>query len=266
MQFIGQDRLVNIFKQYTLTTLPKTMLFLGEDGCGKHTLARKVADDFNFQLVTIDDKITPEQIVDYMQKPVYTLFLIDLMKFTDKQQNQFLKFIEEPSQYNYIVLTACSTIGILPTILNRCVKFTFDPYTQEQLKVFDWLNPVEDPLVYNICRTPGTIMEVNMKNVRPLYDLCKTIIDAIMIVPYANLMKVATKINYKEDYDKFTFKYFFKMLNFVAFDEYKKTGNDNAFKIYLSTLEAEQDFALARGINKENYMYSFLNRIWRRLR
>ena len=262
MQVIGQERLIKIFENYTLATLPKTCLFIGDKGCGKRTLAMKIADDFHFQLVLVDSKITPEEIIDYMQKPVYTLFFIDLMLFTEKQQNQFLKFIEEPGQYNYIILSTTSTAGILPTIVNRCVRFTFDPYTQEQLKFFDWLNPVEDPIAYCICKTPGEITDINMKNVRPLYDLCKTIVNSMRIVPYANLMKVATKINYKEDYDKFTFRYFFKMLNFVALDEFKTNNNQDAFIVYLETLKAERDFAEARSLNKESYVYSFLNRLW----
>lgn len=35
MQMIGQSNLVKKLDAYTLATLPKTILFIGEAGCGK---------------------------------------------------------------------------------------------------------------------------------------------------------------------------------------------------------------------------------------
>ena len=36
-QIIGQDRLRTIIDNYSIQTLPKTLMLLGPDGCGKHT-------------------------------------------------------------------------------------------------------------------------------------------------------------------------------------------------------------------------------------
>ena len=63
-----------------------------------------------------------------------SIYLIDLNDFTEKQQNQFLKLIEEPSVNVYIALIAESEIGILDTILNRCIKYRLEPYTKAQLQ------------------------------------------------------------------------------------------------------------------------------------
>ena len=38
MNFIGQRKLLEKLNKYTRETLPKTLLFLGDEGCGKHTV------------------------------------------------------------------------------------------------------------------------------------------------------------------------------------------------------------------------------------
>ena len=43
-QPIGQARLVNIINNYTMSTLPKFLLFFGVMGCGKKTFAKYLAD------------------------------------------------------------------------------------------------------------------------------------------------------------------------------------------------------------------------------
>lgn len=266
MRLVGQEKLKSIFSQFNATTLPKTILLLGPSGCGKHTFARYLAETFSLTTQYIDNTITAEKLDEISFKPVYTLYILDLALFDEKQQNQFLKFIEEPGQYAYIVLLANSTLGILPTILNRCQKYYLDTYTKEQLKEFDWMNPVEYDFLYEVCPTPGQIIGVDMKSVKPMYDLCELIINSLPTNTYANTLKIATKINYAEEYDKFEFYLFFSMLSYVAVKTYKETGNEVAFKIYLITNSAIQELAVNKKIQKENYMYYFLTELWEGVR
>ena len=135
---IGQEKLVKILDGYTLHTVPKTMLFLGPSGCGKSWIAARFAESLKLPVVNIDSTITPEKLIEYYQSPIEKMYIIDLKGIDEKQQNKFLKFIEEPSATMYIILTAESEIGILPTILNRCMKYHFEEYTVDQLKQFDW--------------------------------------------------------------------------------------------------------------------------------
>ena len=97
-KIIGQKKLLNQLNNYTDTTLPKTMLFIGDFGCGKHTIAKHVAQNFNLDYVEINESVSTEDLTDFNYRPVNTLYVIDLTKFSEKQQNQFLKFIEEPSK------------------------------------------------------------------------------------------------------------------------------------------------------------------------
>ena len=131
---IGQDRLRARIGSYTAETLPKTLLFIGPAGCGKKLFSLELANQVKLPLVDIDDKVTADQLIEYSQKPYKTIYRINLNNFNEKMQNQFLKFIEEPADSVYVMLLADSEIGILPTILNRCIKLPFAEYTKEELK------------------------------------------------------------------------------------------------------------------------------------
>ena len=45
MHIIGQTKLLS--KIDTMEYLPKTLMFLGPTGCGKHTIAKYTAEKFN---------------------------------------------------------------------------------------------------------------------------------------------------------------------------------------------------------------------------
>ena len=120
---IGQEKLVNKLKSYTFISMPKTLLFIGESGCGKHFISNRLSKYLGVDLVEITTQTTAEELVEYYQSSLPRIYLINLSSFVEKQQHKFLKFIEEPSSNMRVVLTAESEVGILPTILNRCIKY-----------------------------------------------------------------------------------------------------------------------------------------------
>ena len=155
---IGQEKLVKALEGYTLETAPKTILFLGQSGCGKSWIANAFAKQLDLEVVVVQPDSTAEKLIEYYQCPINKMYLIDLKDIVEKDQNKFLKFIEEPSKTMNIILMAESTVGILPTILNRCVKYVFEPYTPEQLKQFDWAVNCSEEVAYEICKTPGQLL------------------------------------------------------------------------------------------------------------
>ena len=258
MNFIGQEKLIQLLDNYTLATLPKTMLFMGDFGCGKHTLAKRLANRLDLIIQPIDSKITNDQLIEYYQKPVETLYLVELQNFTDKNQNNLLKFIEEPSDYAYIILLAESEANILPTILNRCTKFQFEVYTKEQL--LNFTNSTND-LIFKVCTTPGQIKLSDPESIKELFTLCENIVTKISKASYSNTLTIVSKLNHKEDYNKFDQSLFLKMLSYVSFEEYIKTNSDIAFKIYSLTTYFKQA-KLNKNIVKENYMINFITQLW----
>ena len=259
---IGQEKLVKALEGYTLETAPKTILFLGQSGCGKSWIANAFAKQLDLEVVVVQPDSTAEKLIEYYQCPINKMYLIDLKDIVEKDQNKFLKFIEEPSKTMNIILMAESTVGILPTILNRCVKYVFEPYTPEQLKQFDWAVNCSEEIAYEICKTPGQLLELSADNLDQALGLCKAIISSVDKANYANTLSIVTKINLKDDAKKIDFKLFFDLMIYAAFDDYKKNNNELSFKIYLYTIR-QQAKALNINVAKEAFLLNYLDNIWR---
>lgn len=259
---IGQEKLVKALEGYTLETAPKTILFLGQSGCGKSWIANAFAKQLDLEVVVVQPDSTAEKLIEYYQCPINKMYLIDLKDIVEKDQNKFLKFIEEPSKTMNIILMAESTVGILPTILNRCVKYVFEPYTPEQLKQFDWAVNCSEEIAYEICKTPGQLLELSADNLDQALGLCRAIVSSVDKANYANTLSIVTKINLKDDAKKIDFKLFFDLMTYVAFDDYKKNNNELSFKIYLYTIR-QQAKALNINVAKEAFLLNYLDNIWR---
>lgn len=259
---IGQEKLVKALEGYTLETAPKTILFLGQSGCGKSWIANAFAKQLDLEAVVVQPDSTAEKLIEYYQCPINKMYLIDLKEITEKDQNKFLKFIEEPSKTMNIILMAESTVGILPTILNRCVKYVFEPYTPEQLKQFDWAVNCSEEIAYEICKTPGQLLELSADNLDQALGLCRAIVSSVDKANYANTLSIVTKINLKDDAKKIDFKLFFDLMTYAAFDDYKKNNNELSFKIYLYTIR-QQAKALNINVAKEAFLLNYLDNIWR---
>ena len=259
---IGQEKLVKALEGYTLETAPKAILFLGQSGCGKSWIANAFAKQLDLEVVVVQPDSTAEKLIEYYQCPINKMYLIDLKDIVEKDQNKFLKFIEEPSKTMNIILMAESTVGILPTILNRCVKYVFEPYTPEQLKQFDWAVNCSEEIAYEICKTPGQLLELSADNLDQALDLCRAIVSSVDKANYANTLSIVTKINLKDDAKKIDFKLFFDLMTYVAFDDYKKNNNELSFKIYLYTIR-QQAKALNINVAKEAFLLNYLDNIWR---
>ena len=259
---IGQEKLVKALESYTLETAPKTILFLGQSGCGKSWIANAFAKQLDLEVVVVQPDSTAEKLIEYYQCPINKMYLIDLKDIVEKDQNKFLKFIEEPSKTMNIILMAESTVGILPTILNRCVKYVFEPYTPEQLKQFDWAVNCSEEIAYEICKTPGQLLELSADNLDQALSLCRAIVSSVGKANYANTLSIVTKINLKDDAKKIDFKLFFDLMTYAAFDDYKKNNNELSFKIYLYTIR-QQAKALNINVAKEAFLLNYLDNIWR---
>lgn len=259
---IGQEKLVKALEGYTLETAPKTILFLGQSGCGKSWIANAFAKQLDLEVVVVKPDSTAEKLIEYYQCPINKMYLIDLKDIVEKDQNKFLKFIEEPSKTMNIILMAESTVGILPTILNRCVKYVFEPYTPEQLKQFDWAVNCSEEIAYEICKTPGQLLELSADNLDQALGLCRAIVSSVDKASYANTLSIVTKINFKDDAKKIDFKLFFDLMTYAAFDDYKKNNNELSFKIYLYTIR-QQAKALNINVAKEAFLLNYLDNIWR---
>ena len=256
---IGQTKLMSIIDSYTIQTLPKTLMFIGPDGCGKHTIATYISEKFNLERVEIDESISSADIENFLYSTVDTLYVIDLTKFSEKQQNQFLKIIEEPSKSVYFVLTTCSEAGVLNTVLNRCIKYTFDTYTKYEVEQI--AGTAVNEKAFDIFKTPGKLLNMTDGSFNNIIDLAEKLVKNIHLANYANTLSFSTKINYKDLYNKVDFNLFLDAVEYLAFEDFKNNSNQQSLTIFKITNQFKQ-YATQSNINKETLMLNYLTTLW----
>ena len=256
---IGQTKLMSIIDSYTKQSLPKTLMLLGSTGCGKHTVAKYLTEKFEFDYVEIEESVTPADLENFLYSTIDTLYLIDLNKFSEKQQNSLLKWIEEPSKSVYIVLIANSEVSILNTVLNRCTKHYFEPYTKEQIEQIT--NTSVNDLAFKIFKTPGKLLNLTDSSFNNILELAEKVVKKINVAPYANAMSISTKINYKDLYDKIDFNLFFDVIEYLAFEDFKNNNSAQSLTVFNVTNKFKQH-ATQTNLIKEMLMLNYLTTLW----
>lgn len=256
---IGQEKLMSIIDLYTIQTLPKTLMLIGPNGCGKRTIAKYIADKFNFDFIEIEDGVESDSIIDFLHKTIDTLYLIDLNKFSEKQQNQFLKFIEEPSKSAYIVITTSSETNVLNTVLNRCIKYHFEPYTKEQLEQIT--NTTINDIAFKMFKTPGKLLNLTNDSFNSILELADKVVHKINFATYSNALVISTKINYKDLYNKIDFNLFFDAVEFLALEDFIKNNNKQSLTIFKVTNKFKQ-YINRPNLIKEALMLNYLTNLW----
>ena len=262
-EIIGQSKLVNKLLGYSFNTMPKTILLVGDSGAGKSFITKKFAEHLGVEVIEINAQTTSDQLIEYLQSPMQAIYSLSLSEIVEKQQNKYLKFIEEPSNNMRVILRAESEIGILPTILNRCVKFTFEDYSVDQLKQLSWATQVDNPIIYDICKTPGQLLNLSqIDNLGALKDFCVNILRTAPLCEYGPFMGFNCGINYKDNFKKFDPDIFLNLLIKTAYDLYVTEGRDTVFDIYCYLIKRKQQL-INKTLSKESFMLNTLDGLWR---
>ncbi len=267
IKMIGQERILNTLSSYNLKTLPKTLILIGPKGCGKRTSVLNLAERLGLELIQISefkDDFDPEEL---LVSPIRKLYYIQLDGFSEKSQNKFLKFIEEPSEQMNVIIGISSEIGILPTILSRGIKLYFDEYSEDELKkIADFFVDSFDDRLFKICKTPGSFLNVDVDSIPKMFDLCNTLISKINVATYANTLSIVYKINFKEEYNKFDYELFINTLQYCSMQSYLNENNLNALKIYESLSKYISLYNKSNNAAKEPFMINFLTYLWEEVR
>ena len=274
---IGQDKLVSKLKSYSTTTLPHSILLLGEEGCGKHTLAKELAEHFNLEMIDISTIISLDILIEMANRTIPTLYVIDCSVLTDRHQNIILKFLEEPSKYAYLVLLCTNKSTILQTVANRCVSFEFEPYSRDTLARFITPNFEFDPFssetsapfvtddsqlqLLDVCTTPGQVLSLHSGDLGKLQELCETIITKMHKASYQNTLSITQKINLKDEFDKFDINVFFNVLLKTLEKHIMYNYDRKTFNMYGLVSDYKKRLRDNR-LNKELFVENFLTKLW----
>lgn len=258
-KIIGQNKLLSTIDKYTSQTLPKTLLFIGAEGCGKHLVSEYIAEKFKFDFVELDNKVSSEALLSFSYRTLNTLYFIDLTAFEEKQQNKLLLSIEEPSITEHFILASSSEALILPTIKNRCVKHYFEPYTKEQLIEITHDNRLTNELAYTIF-TPGKLNCLNDKAFQDLCELANKTISNISTLSYGSTVSLIKKFNFKDSYNKIDPGMFLSLVEYFSFERLKQ-GDQGSFTIFSITNKYRQYFN-KKSLIKETLILNYLTDLW----
>lgn len=262
----GQDKLLEQVLVYTIETIPKNILFLGPQGCGKHTLAKQLADNLKLNFVEINNTISFESILDIQTQAIQKIYFIDLNNFTEKSQNTILKFLEEPLENTYIILASNSKYKVLPTIINRCRIFEFSAYSKDFLiKHIDKNQINYAEFILSICNTVGQLKDIANTNVNELQALCTNILENISKASLTNTLSISKKLNYKDEYDKLDAALFVKALKQEVFKNIVANNNEKYLKLYNILQDTICKIEDSR-LNKEYIIQDMLIKIWTLMR
>jgi len=229
---IGQERILNKLKSFTLQTLPHTILFVGKRGCGKHTIVKELASNFGIDVVDISEDINNDFLVEIYMRSLQVFYLIDIDKITERNQNTLLKILEEPPTSAYMVLISSSKKLLLDTVLNRCMIYEFEDYTKEQLKEFVREDVYGDKAL-EVCTTPGQLLTLNYKTLDDIEESINKLLEKLNVVLLPSLLNLVDRVNFGDEYDKYDLDVFLTVLEkriYRLILEQNKTIN--YFKIY----------------------------------
>lgn len=265
MSIIGQRKLLSTLNSFTLDTFPRSCIFIGEKGIGKHTFVNYIKENIlKLPLIDITDNISYEYILDIYQNPNPAIYFVNLSTVTEATQNALLKFLEEPLNNSFICLIAESKANVLPTILNRCRQFLFEPYSREELSTFITEEKDRDLLLF-VLRTPGKILNSYVKNMSEMLEICNKIVNKLNIASFPNTLSIARKINFKDQYDKYDLDIFLDMLCIACFNDYIKSNSNRSLYMY-QLIKSEKQKLVDSRLNKEIFFDHLLTILWKAAR
>lgn len=262
---LGQDKISKSLLR-PIVKLPKSILLVGEQGCGKHTIVQEISEMNNIDVLDITEKLSLDYINEILVCPLQHIYLINATNITEREQNVILKLVEEPPMSATIILICENKTSLLETIINRCSVFTFESYSKELLSTFIEDKEQED-LILSLCTTPGQIIATHSKNIQELKDLCEKFVTRLNVANFQNTLTISNKINFSDEYDKFDLIILFRMLINVLISKIKTNEDSELNRLYTNMYCKTNQFInrLLKDsrLNKQQLFDNYLTIMWK---
>lgn len=256
---IGQSEISAEVASFSQETAPHTILLLGPGGCGKHMVAKMIADRLGTPMTDITDSIGYDLISEIQLSSEPRLYAVDLDGIGDRAQNALLKFAEEPTECSYVVMMASSDAGVLGTILNRCYAMRFKPYSKDELRQFS-----DDESLIAYCSTPGQVKSACC-SIGDIERMCSGMTGKMAKARFDNALSIADRLNYKDEYDKWDIGLFMNVLLTKLSEDCIISKDSRALALYGIAKDAQSDMLDSR-LNKRSAIESMIIRMWRSVR
>lgn len=262
---VGQDELLLKINRYTIDSWPNSSIFLGDVGCGKHTLVKFICDKFNLLQYNLTPILNQEIVEEIYEKPELRLYYIEANKITICQQNMLLKLIEEPPKNVFIVILCERLSQVLVTIKNRCQLFEFSAYNKDILSNFITDSQLS-PYILDIACTPGQVINYQSYNIKDLTQLAEKIFTKISSASFSNTLSISNKIAFKDEKDKIDIDLFSKVLNKTITDMIISDNTNNVYYHMFSLVQKFISDLKITNVDKRYLFDNFLCKLWRESR
>lgn len=252
------DDIVKALKGYNVDTLPKSMLLIGETGCGKHSISKEISNELGLRYMEITENLSEDELYAYSVSGIPSLYIIDLDKLTLQKENAILKFIEEPPDISNTVLLSSDVNSVIQTIVNRCICYEFKSYSQDEL-AFICKKDISD--LYGIAHTPGQYLKWMDEDLHKVFDLCEKILTKTKAATVPNILTVADKIKFDDkdmSKEKIDFLLFLNILTSKSAELYLDKHIE--FSVYKET-EAYIKNTKIKNINQQMLLINYLLRL-----
>ena len=226
-RYSSQNHIYQFLERKTRDTFPRALLLIGESGCGKHHVCDLIKNKLNLDMQDISENLNFDFLMQLYERPQPYIYIIEASKISVKEQNTILKFIEEPLKNSYIVILAENSNQLLLTILNRCQKLIFNPYSIDELRSL-----TNNELVLKIAKTPGQVTSLLANNLEDIVALSNKIIDKIGTANLPNVLTISDKLAFKGEKDKFDIECFSRTLNYLLVEKIKTDNNIKYQEMY----------------------------------
>jgi DNA polymerase III delta prime subunit len=263
---IGQRELLKkINGQIERDKFPRFSILIGEQGCGKKTLAMEIAKRLKGTAVIANTKVDMiREIIDMAYKVSDTMVYIipDSDSLSSASANALLKITEEPPKKAYFILTCENADNLLPTIKSRGVTYMLEPYTYEDK--CDYIDTQDNRLpdetvefILDVATTIGDIRRFFNLDIEEFIKYVNLVVDNIAEVSGSNAFKIADKIALKDEDDKYDLRLFWKAFSSVCIDRLNASADLQYGRAVAITGDALQQLSI-RGINKSMLFDSWL--------
>lgn len=252
---IGQEHFLEKLNKYNLTTFPHSVLLLGDKGSGQIEMCDIIGNKLGIGVFDISELINTEFINQIYLTTDPMLYIVDINKISEKEQNILLKLLEEPNGLTYLILYGESTYNILETIVNRSYIMNMDKYDKSQLESLITDDEYKD-VILRICSTPGQIEIANHTDNKSLLNLCKSMITRMSTAGLANALTITNKINFSDEYSKFDLDLFIRYLS------YELLMNDVPNKKEILNILSNMKKNIWFMNDKKRYFDNFILNLW----
>lgn len=265
MSIIGQKRLVDKIDQYSIYTMPHSIILCGEEGSGRHLICQKIAINLGLDLREIAGKINYDFVLDEFvdSQPHLLIFAGDTAQ--ERDQNAILKLVEEPGENIFIIILTECLDNLIPTLRNRCQIWTLEGYSKNTLRSF-LTRSSDSELVLSLANTPGQVQKFQELPLQDMVELAVKIADSLDRASLPNTLTITDRLGFKDEKSKFEYRVFSKVLLNTYVERVKASSDLKYIKGAECTSRYIQVWKKYPRLDMKELFEHFLINLWKEVR